>query len=117
MIRETLDRGLPVFARGGGNTDGQEIEFNCIVGYDENALYYLFCDDDHEAKVTVYDFRELVLAGEKRADPVPLDEGYLEALHRVPELLTKHATDELSEIFQLLAYRNGGVVVQQKSME
>ena len=96
MIRETLERGLPVFARGGGTTDVQEIEFNCIVGYDEDALYYLFCDKDHETKVAVYDFRDLVIPGERIADPVPPAEGYLDALRHVPALLTMPETDEFS---------------------
>lgn len=96
MIRETLDRGLPVFARGGGTAVGQNIEFNCIVGYDENALYYLFCDKDHVTKVPVYDFRDLVIPGERIADPVAPAEGYLDALRHVPELLTLPETDEFS---------------------
>ncbi len=96
MIRESLERGLPVFARGGGSTDGQKIEFNCIVGYDDDALYYLFCDEDQATKVTEYDFRELVFVGKKTAEPIPLGEGYLEALHRVPALLNRPATDEFS---------------------
>ncbi len=96
MICETLDRGLPVFARGGGTSDGQNIEFNCIVGYDEDALYYLFCDEDHETKVTVYDFRELVIVGEKTAEPIPVGEAYREAVLRITELLTLPETDEFS---------------------
>ena len=103
LIRETLDRGLPVFARGGGTTDGQNIEFNCIVGYDENALYYLFCDEDNATKVTSCDFRELVIPGKKTAEPVPLAEGYLDALRHVPELLMKSATDEFSFGIQALS--------------
>lgn len=103
MIWETLDRGLPVFARGGGTVVGQNIEFNCIVGYDEDALYYLFCDREHVTKVSVYDFRELVIPGEKTAEPVQLEEGYLDALRHVPEHLTKPDTDEFSFGIQALS--------------
>ena len=102
MIRETLERGLPVFARGGGTTDVHEIEFNCIVGYYEDALYYLFCDKDHETRVTVYDFRELVIPGEKTDEPVPLNEAYRKALCQVPAMLTLKATDEFSFGIQAL---------------
>ena len=102
MIRETLDRGLPVFARGGGQAAGQEIEFNCIVGYDEEALYYLFCDKDHETRVTVYDFRELVIPGEKTDEPVSLNEAYRKALCQVPAMLTLKAADEFTFGIQAL---------------
>lgn len=95
-IRESIDCGLPVIARGGGKTDGLQIDFNCIVGYDDGALYYLFCDKEQPSPATEYDFTELVFIGEKISDPIPLAEGYMEALCRVPSLLTKPATEKLS---------------------
>lgn len=107
-IRESINRGLPVMARGGGKTDGQQIEFNCIVGYDNGALYYLFCDKEQPLAVTEYEFKELVFIGDKISDPIPLAEGYKEALYHIPSLLTKPATEELSfgiQAFEDWAYQ------------
>ena len=74
-IRESLDRGLPVMARG-GDSDAMRIEFNCIVGWEEDALLYLFCDKDKAEKVAGAAFTELVFAGEKIAEPLSAADGY-----------------------------------------
>ncbi len=93
-IRESLDRGLPVMARNGQREPW--IEFNCIVGYEDDALLVLFCDHDTAEPVTEYNFTDLVFIGEKIAEPVPVGEAYREAVLRIPELLTMPETDELS---------------------
>ncbi len=94
-IRESLARGLPVMARG-GDSDAMRIEFNCIVGWEEDALLYLFCDKDKAEKVAEAAFTELVFAGEKIAEPLSAADGYREAVYRVPRLLTRPSTERFS---------------------
>ncbi len=94
-IRDSLDRGLPVLARG-GSTDALAIEWNCIVGYDADTLWYLICDRETAEPVPQAAFKELVFICDRISKPVSVAEGYREAVMRVPELLTRPANDRYS---------------------
>ncbi len=93
-IRESIDNNLPVMARNG--VEDPWIEYNCIVGCCDGGVLVLFCDQDSPVTIDEYEFTELVFVGERISDPIPVGEAYREAVMRIPELLYKPETDELS---------------------
>ena len=96
QIKTSLDHGIPVIARGGSSGNiSMDIEYNCIVGYDTEALFYLICSEKSPQSVAPQ-FTELIFVGEPCADLPAIEQVYRDAVMRVPEWLTMPSTDSLS---------------------